>query len=99
MNKYGILSKEEKVYEKNLIVLRQDQIESAYYPTAISHYPDMYNDQECFVTINVEYKFRIWTYYEQNLICLYTCLGPNFAGIINRLILINDDYEDKYLLY
>ena len=96
MTRFGILNKEDKVYERNLIVLRQDRVETAFHPTAITQYPFYYQEQECFLTINTEYKFRLWCYLNDELICLYTCLGPSYAGNINKLICItNGDTEES----
>lgn len=91
--------------QDGLIVLSVTQIEQEANPTSCVWYPSNLYKEDCLLTVNSEYKIKLWQIMSNNsrsfncffpflicfgfLVCKKTCLGPSYGHPINRLIVLN----------
>ena len=81
-----------------LCVTRMFRIEQEAYPTACIWYPKVDTKEDLLMTVNNDYKMKIWNPSTQG--SRRTCLGPTYGGEIvklRKLDLANN--PDKYLIY
>ncbi|EAS05799.2 WD-40 protein, putative (macronuclear) [Tetrahymena thermophila SB210] len=80
-------------------------IEQETIPTACIWYPINMYKEDVLLTVNEEFKIKLWQFMKDNFkFCKKTCLGPIYGGAINKLLILNqndaqNDYQDKYLAY
>lgn len=66
-------------------------IEQECEPTACIWYPINQKKEDVLMTINSEYKIKLWNILknDQVKICKKSCLGPTYGGPINKLLILN----------
>jgi WD40 repeat protein/Ca2+-binding EF-hand superfamily protein len=76
------------------------QIEQETNPCACIWYPLNKFKEDCLLTVNEEYKIKLWNVSNDDKISKKTCLGPTYGGFIDKFIVINGSTEDdKYVAY
>ena len=80
-------------------------IEQECMPTACIWYPVNMYKQDVLLTVNEDYKVKLWHILkDKHKICQKSCLGPTYGAPIKKLLLLNpkdlkNEYQDKYLAY
>lgn len=83
---------------KELIVTSMFKIEKESHPTACIWYPKVDTKEDLLLTVNDDYKMKIWNVSTKN--SRRTCLGPTYGGEIVKLKKLDiDNNPDKFLIY
>jgi len=87
--------------QEGLKIVSKFQIEQEHNPTACIWYPVQNYREDILMTVNEEYKIKLWNVENTDeKFTKKTCLGPTYGGPINKFLVINeDDAGDKYLAY
>jgi len=76
------------------------EIEQETNPCACIWYPLNQFKEDCLLTVNEEYKIKLWNVSNEDKISKKSCLGPTYGGPINKFVVINgNNDDDKYLAY
>lgn len=86
--------------DKGLKVVYCYKIERENSPTACIWYPKTDSKEDLLLTVNDDYKMKIWNIAEKAISSWKTVLGPTYGGEIVKLKWLDiEGNQDKYLIY
>lgn len=86
--------------DKGLKVVYCYKIEWENSPTACIWYPKTDSKEDLLLTVNDDYKMKIWNIAEKAISSWKTVLGPTYGGEIVKLKRLDiEGNQDKYLIY